>query len=133
VLWSNELLGGACGVTKLLREQRLYLFYDLARSRIPEAIRVNDLSIIDIDTELAKSASYYFYLCVRFFPQLGCHTGSHGLLDGSNPAVMDFYFSHNLAPPESQSYWLRIGFLSNTATRLKMLQPPNARINRALI
>ena len=90
------LLGGACGVNELLREQRLHPFDDLTRSWIPEAIRVNDLSIIDIDAELTKSASYYFYLRVCFFPQLGCHTGSHGLLDGSNRAVMDFYFSHDV-------------------------------------
>ena len=96
----NELLGGACGVNNLLCEQRPHPFDDLTRSRIPKAIRVDDLSIIEIDAELAKSASYYFYLRVCFFPQLGCHTGSHGLLDRSNRAVMDFYFSHDFVPPE---------------------------------
>ena len=95
------LLGGACGVNRLLREQRPHLFDDLTRNRIPEAIRVDDLSVIDIDAELAKPASYYFDLRVCFFPQLGRHTGSHGLLDGSNRAVMDFYLSHDCAPPES--------------------------------
>ena len=98
------LLGGAGGVNVLLREQRPHPFDDLTRGRIPEATRVNDLSVIDIDAELAKSASYYFYLRVCFFPQLGCHTGSHGLLDRSNRAVMDFYFSHDCAPPESLRY-----------------------------
>ena len=49
----------------------------------------DDLSLIDIDAELAKSASYYFYLCVRLIPQLGCHTGSHRMFDWSNRAVMD--------------------------------------------
>ncbi len=88
------LFGGACDVNRLLREHRPHLFYDLTRSRIPKAIRVNDLSIINIDAELAKSASYYFYLRVRFFPQLGCHTGSHHLLDGSNRAVMYGDFLH---------------------------------------
>jgi hypothetical protein len=97
----RPLLGGACGANELLREQRPHPFDDLTRSRIPEAIRVNDLPVIDIDAELAESASYYFYLRVCFSPQLGCHTGSHGLLDGSNRAVMDLYFSHDYAPPES--------------------------------
>jgi len=95
------LLGGACGVNELLCEQRPHPFDNLTWSRIPEATRVNDLSVIDIDAELAKSASYYLDPRVCFFPQLGCHTGSHGLLDRSNRAVMDFYFSHDCAPPES--------------------------------
>ena len=110
----NELLGGACGVNKLLCEQRPHPFDDLTRSRIPKAIRVNDFSLVDIDAELAKSAFYSFHLRVRFFPQLCCHTGSHHLFDWSNRAVMDFYFPHNFAPPSSLRYRQRISSLSNT-------------------
>jgi len=88
-----------------VREQRLHPFHDLTRSRIPEAIRVDDLLVIDVDAKLAKSTSHYFDVRFCFFPQLGCHTGSHGLLDGSNRAVMDFYFSHDCAAPEIQRYY----------------------------
>jgi hypothetical protein len=81
-------------VNRLLREQRLYPFYDFTWSRIPEAIRINDLSTINMDTELTKSAPYRFYLSVMFFPQLRRHTGGHHLLDRSNRAVMDCDFPH---------------------------------------
>ena len=94
-LASNDLFGGACDVNRLLREQRLYLLYDFTRSRIPEAIRINDLSTINMDTELTKSAPYRFYLRVIFFPQLCRHTESHHLLDGSNRTVMDCDFLHS--------------------------------------
>ena len=85
-------------------EQRLNPFDDLTRSRVPEAIRVDDLSVINVDAKLPKSTSYYFNVRFCFFPQLGRHTGSHGLLDGSNRAVMDFYFSHDFAAPEIHRY-----------------------------
>jgi hypothetical protein len=58
------------------------LLYDLIRSRIPKAVRINDLSIIDINTKLAKSAPYRSYLCVRFFPQLGRHREAIAFLMG---------------------------------------------------
>jgi len=93
------LFVGACGVNRLLREQRVQLFYDLIWSRIPKAVRINNLLIIDINAELAKPALYGFYLCVRFFPQLCRHTGSHRLLDGSNRAVMDYYFLQGFILP----------------------------------
>src|SRR5688572_16385350 len=93
------------------REQRLHPFDDLTRSRIPEAIRVDDLSVINVDAKLAKSTSYYFNVGFCFLPQLGCHTGSHGLLDWSNRAVMYFYFSHNCAAPEVQRYYRRLAHL----------------------
>ena len=38
-----------------------YLFDDLARSRIPKAIGVYDLSIVDINAELTNSAPYEFH------------------------------------------------------------------------
>lgn len=85
-------------LNKLLREQRLYLSYDFAWSWIPKAIRVNDFSIIDINTKLTKAAPHNFYLCAIFFSQLGRHTGGHGLLDGSNRAVMYSDFLHGLRP-----------------------------------
>ena len=91
----NELWGSTVRRKQLLCKQRFHLFYDLTRSRIPQAICVNDLSIIKVDAELAKSASYYFHLYVRFFFQFGCHTGSQGLLDWSNRAVMDDDFLHS--------------------------------------
>jgi hypothetical protein len=127
----NELLGGACDGHKLLCEQRPHPFDNLTRSQIPKARCVKDFSLVDIDAELANSAFDSFHLGVRFFPQLCCHTGSHHLFDGSNRAVMDFYFSHDFAPPKSKSYWLSPSLLNNTGTRLRMLQPHNARINRA--
>jgi hypothetical protein len=90
------LFGGVCNVYKLLGEQRLYLSHDLTWGWIPKAIRVNDSSIIDINTELTKTASHNVYLSVIFFSQLGRHTGGHGLLDGSNSAVMYSDFLHGL-------------------------------------
>src|SRR5687767_8098324 len=84
------------GIIRLLCEQRLDLFHDLTRSWIPKTIRVNDFSIININTELTKAAPYNFYLSVIFFSQLGRHTGGHGLLDGSNRAVMYCDFLHRL-------------------------------------
>ena len=43
------------------------LFHDLTWSWIPKAIRINDFSIININTELTKAAPYNFYLSVIFF------------------------------------------------------------------
>jgi len=83
-------------VNKLLREQRLYLSHDFTWDWIPKAIRVNDSSIIDINTELTKAAPHNFYLSVIFFSQLGRHTGGHGLLDGSNRTVTYSDFLHGL-------------------------------------
>jgi len=93
------LFGGADDVNRLRGEQRLYFFHDLTWSRIPKAIRVNDFSIININTELTKAAPYDFYLSVIFFSQSGRHTGGHGLLDGSNRAVMDCYSLHSFILP----------------------------------
>jgi hypothetical protein len=45
-----------------------YLFDDLARSRIPKAIGVHDLSIVDINAELTYSTPYEFHLRRCFFP-----------------------------------------------------------------
>jgi len=89
-------VGRRLEVNKLLREQRLYLSYDFTWGWIPKAIRVNDFSIIDINTELTKAAPHNFYLSVIVFSQLGRHTGGHGLLDGSNGAVMYSDFLHGL-------------------------------------
>src|SRR5687767_287101 len=90
------LLGsGACDINRLLREQRLHLLNDFARGGIPKAIRVDHLSVIKIDAELAESASYRLHLCVRFPSQSCRHTGSHGLLDGSNRAVVNIDFPHD--------------------------------------
>ena len=83
------------GGARLLREQRLDLFHDLTWSWIPKAIRINNFSIININTELTQAALYNLYLSVIFFSQLGRHPGGHGLLDGSNRAVMDGDFLHN--------------------------------------
>ena len=104
-LTCNDLFGGACDANRLLREQRPYLFYDFTRSRIPEAIRVNDFPIIDINTELAKPAPYDLYLRVILFPQLGRHTGSHHLLDGSYGTVTNRDFFHG-----SLSFCRSVGF-----------------------
>jgi hypothetical protein len=86
------------GPDRLIREQGLDLFHDLTWSRIPKAIRVNDFSIININTELTEPAPDNFYLRVIFFSQLGRHPGGHGLLDGSNRAVMYSDFLHGCAP-----------------------------------
>jgi len=43
-------------------EQRLDLFHDFTWSWIPKTIRINDFSIININTELTKTALYNFYL-----------------------------------------------------------------------
>lgn len=93
-LGPHELSVCAREANRLLCEQCLNLFYNLTRGGIPEAIRVNNLSIIDINAELTQSASSCIYLHVRFFIQLGCHTGSHHLLDGSNRAVLYGDFPH---------------------------------------
>ncbi len=90
----KALFGGACDANRLLREQCLYLLYDFTRRRIPEAIRINYVSTINVDTEFTKSTPYGFYLRVIFFPQLCRHTGSDHLLDRSNRTVMDCYFLH---------------------------------------
>ena len=92
-------LFGVDNVNRLRGEQRLYLFHDLTWRRIPKAIRVNNFPVINIDTELAKTAPYRFYLYVIFFSQLCCHTGSHHLFDGSNRAVMDCDSLHSFILP----------------------------------
>jgi hypothetical protein len=84
------------GIEMLLCEQLLDLFHDLTRSWIPKAIRVNDFSIINVNTELTKAALQNFYFSVIFFSQLGRHPGGHGLLDGSNRTVMYGDFLHGL-------------------------------------
>ena|SRR5215213_2603510 len=93
----NEFLGCECDV-RLSREQHSYLFYNLICGRIPKTICVNDLPVINIDAELTKPAFDRFYIDVVFFIQLGCHTGSHHLLDGSNCAVMDDDLLHGFTP-----------------------------------
>lgn len=74
---------------RLDREHCLYIFYNLICGRIPKAVRVNNLLLINIDTELAKSAFDCYYFYIVFLTQLGCHTGSHHLLDRSDSTVMD--------------------------------------------
>ncbi len=76
VLLAMLKLNGAGEVKTLVHEQYLYLFYNLVWGRIPKAIRVNNLLLINIDAEFAKSAFNLFYLDVVFFTQLSCHTGS---------------------------------------------------------
>ena len=66
------------------------------KDEVPKAIRVNDFLIIDINTELTKTALHKFYLSVIFFSQLGRHPGGHDLLDRSNRAVMDSDSLHGL-------------------------------------
>lgn len=51
----------------LLGEQCLHPFYDLARSRIPKAVGIDNFSPIDVHAELAKSAFDRFGLDVIFF------------------------------------------------------------------
>ena len=111
-----NLLGGGA---RLLREQRLDLFHDLTWSWIPKAIRINDFSIIKINTELTKATLYNFNLSVVFFSQLGRHPGGHGLLDGSNRTVMYGDFLHRLrSSSETVSVRFRLTrntFLSNAS------------------
>ena len=113
---SCELLGGSSG---LLREESLDLFHDFTWSWIPKAIRINDFSIININTELTKATLYNFNLSVVFFSQLGRHPGSHDLLDGSNRAVMYGDFLHRLcSSSETVSVRFRLSwttFLSNAS------------------
>jgi hypothetical protein len=87
------------GATKLLLDQFSYFSFNLAGPWIQKAIRFDHFSLIDIDAELAKPAFYQFHLCVRFIPQLGCHTGSHRVFDGSNRTVMDHNFLHCFSHP----------------------------------
>jgi len=84
-----KLSGSMFNIRILVNEQRLELFYNLVCGRIPKAIRVNNLPLININTELTKSAFDGFYLYVVFFTQLGCHTGSRHLLDRSNKTIMN--------------------------------------------
>ena len=86
------------GIEMLLCKQLLDLFHDLTRSWIPKAIRVNDFSIINVNTELAKATPQNFYFSIIFFSQLSRHPGGHGLLDGSNRAVMYGDFLHGYPP-----------------------------------
>jgi hypothetical protein len=92
------------GTTQLLREQSLDLFHDLTWSWIPKAIRINDFSIININTELTETTLYNFYLSIILSSQLGRHPGSHGLLDGSNRAVMYGDFLHRLRSSFGNSF-----------------------------
>jgi hypothetical protein len=70
------------------------LFHDLPWNRVPESIGLDDLSVIDRNTELAEPCLYRFHLYAIFLPQLCCHTGTRGFLHGSNETVVNRYSFH---------------------------------------
>ena len=75
------------GATKLLLEQFSNFPSDLTWPRIQEAIRTDDLLLIDIDAELAQSASY----CYKMISGSWRRNNKHAFSSHKNQTLIDPY------------------------------------------
>lgn len=86
---------GVSGGSTFFCKRGTHLLQNAPRSRVPKSVRVDDLPIVDRDTQLAETAPHHFHFNSVFFFQLCFHPGSDRLLRGSNRTRANDYFSHN--------------------------------------